>query len=112
AIVRATGAAFAGTREFGHYQDALHIAQGLHVNISPAAGAIFALLLFDASIVGASAVTLATSYAFGDIFGLRHSLHRGMREAKLFYASYTGMVAVAASSVLIPDAPLGLVTRA
>src|SRR5207249_3059828 len=101
-----------GTPEFGHYKDALHVAQGLHVNISPAAGAIFALLLFDASIVGASAVTLATSYAFGDIFGLRHSLHRGVREAKLFYTSYTGMVVLAAAIVLIPHAPLGLITTA
>ena len=75
-------------------------------------GAIFALLLFDASIVGASAVTLATSYAFGDVFGLRHSLHRGVREAKLFYSSYTAMVAVAAAIVLIPYAPLGLITTA
>src|SRR5438094_1593946 len=104
--------AFSGTPAFGHYQDALHIARGLHVNISPAAGAIFALLLFDASIVGASAVTLATSYAFGDMFGLRHSLHRGVREAKLFYASYTGMVVLAAAIVLIPQAPLGLITTA
>src|SRR5256884_4867178 len=112
AIMMATASAFSGTREFSHYQDALHIAQGLHVNVSPAAGAIFALLLFDASIVGASAVTLATSYAFGDIFGLRHSLHRGVRDAKLFYASYTGMVAVAAAIVLIPYAPLRPITTA
>src|SRR5205823_90348 len=112
AIMMATASAFSGTPAFGHYQDALHIARGLHVNISPAAGAIFALLLFDASIVGASAVTLATSYAFGDMFGLRHSLHRGVRDAKLFYASYTGMVAVAAAIVLIPYAPLGLITTA
>src|SRR5437879_7205461 len=112
AIMMATASAFSGTPAFGHYQDALHIARGLHVNISPAAGAIFALLLFDASIVGASAVTLATSYAFGDMFGLRHSLHRAVRDAKLFYASYTGMVAVAAAIVLIPYAPLGLITTA
>src|SRR5438094_4405972 len=112
AIMMATASAFSGTPAFGHYQDALHIARGLHVNISPAAGAIFALLLFDASIVGASPVTLATSYAFGDMFGLRHSLHRGVRDAKLFYASYTGMVAVAAAIVLIPYAPLGLITTA
>ena len=112
AIMMATASAFSGTAEFGHYRDALHVAQGLHANLSPAAGAIFALLLFDASIVGASAVTLATSYAFGDVFGLRHSLHRGVREAKLFYASYTGMVAVAAAIVLIPYAPLGLITTA
>src|SRR6202022_5176581 len=47
-----------------------------------------------------------------DIFGLRHSLHRGLREAKLFYGSYTAMVALAAAIVLIPHAPLGLITTA
>ncbi|TMD74086.1 MAG: divalent metal cation transporter [Chloroflexi bacterium] len=108
----AIGAFVTGTSEFGHYQDGLRIAQGLASHISPVAGTIFALLLFDASIVGASAVTLATSYAFGDMFGVRHSLHRGVREAKLFYASYTGMVALAAAIVLIPQAPLGLITTA
>jgi len=112
AIMMSTASAFTGTPEFGHYVDGLHIAQGLHRYVSPAAGAIFALLLFDASIVGASAVTLATSYAFGDMFGVRHSLHRGIREAKLFYASYTGMVVLAAAIVLIPRAPLGLITTA
>jgi hypothetical protein len=70
------------------------------------------LLLMDASIIGACAVTLATSYAFGDVFGLRHSLHRSFKDAKVFYGSYTGLVAVAASIVLIPNAPLGLITTA
>jgi NRAMP (natural resistance-associated macrophage protein)-like metal ion transporter len=112
AIMLATASAFSGTRDFGHFTDALGIARGLSAHINPAAGMIFALLLFDASIVGASAVTLATSYAFGDIFGLRHSLHRGIGEAKLFYGSYTAMVAVAAAIVLIPHAPLGLITTA
>ena len=69
-------------------------------------------MLLDASIVVAAAVTLATSYAFGDVFGLKHSLHRGFADAKQFYLSYTAMVAVAAAIVLIPDAPLGLITTA
>src|SRR5256885_8130995 len=112
AIMMATASAFSGTHAFGHYQDGLRIAQVLASHVSPMAGTVFALLLFDASIVGASAVTLATSYAFGDMFGLRHSLHRGIREAKLFYASYTAMVVVAAAIVLIPGAPLGLITTA
>src|SRR6266852_7047701 len=112
AIMMATASAFSGTSGFGHYQDGLHVAQGLGAHISPAAGAIFPLLLFDASIVGASEVPHATSHAFGDMFGLRHSLHRGLREAKLFYASYTGMVILAAAIVLIPHAPLGLITTA
>jgi NRAMP (natural resistance-associated macrophage protein)-like metal ion transporter len=112
AIMMATASAFGGTREFGNFSDALGTANGLRDHIGPIVGSIFAVLLFDASIVGASAVTLATSYAFGDVFGLRHSLHRGFREAKLFYGTYAGMVAVAAGIVLIPRAPLGLITVA
>ncbi|GAA2062352.1 NRAMP family divalent metal transporter [Williamsia deligens] len=75
-------------------------------------GTIFAIVLLDASIVGAAAVTLSTSYAFGDVFGMKHSLHRGVRDARKFYLSYTGMVVVAAAIVLIPGAPLGLITTA
>ena len=79
---------------------------------SNALGPIFAIVLLDASIIGAAAVTLSTSYAFGDVFGLKHSLHRGFSDAKEFYFSYTGMVAAAAAIVLIPGAPLGLITTA
>ena len=42
--------------------------------------------------------------------GASHSLHRGFAEAKLFYVSFTLMVAAAAGIVLIPGAPLGLIT--
>jgi hypothetical protein len=73
---------------------------------------MFSIVLLDASIIGAAAVTLATSYAFGDVFNLRHSLHRGFGEAKQFYASYSLMVLVAAGIVLIPGAPLGVITEA
>jgi hypothetical protein len=66
--------------------------------------------LLNASIIGAAAVTLSTSYAFGDVFGAHHSLHRRVGEAKVFYASYTAMVLVAAGIVLIPGAPLGIIT--
>jgi Mn2+/Fe2+ NRAMP family transporter len=111
-IMIASASAFTGTADFGRFDNARGIAEGLATHIHPVVGSIFALLLFDASIVGASAVTLATSYAFGDIFGLRHSLHRGVREAKLFYGSYTAMVALAAAIVLIPKAPLGIITTA
>ena len=75
-------------------------------------GSIFAIVLLDASIVGAAAVTLATSYAFGDVFGIKHSLHRSFSDAKRFYLSYTAMVALAAGVVLIPGAPLGVITTA
>jgi NRAMP (natural resistance-associated macrophage protein)-like metal ion transporter len=112
AIMMATASAFTGTSAFGQFTDALGTANGLKHHVSSLVGTVFALLLFDASIVGASAVTLATSYAFGDIFGIRHSLHRGIGEAKTFYASYAVMVCLAAAITLIPNAPLGLITTA
>jgi hypothetical protein len=37
-------------------------------------------------------------------------LNRGIRDAKLFYASFTLIVGFAAAIVLIPGAPLGLIT--
>ncbi|MGA8370649.1 MAG: NRAMP family divalent metal transporter, partial [Acidimicrobiales bacterium] len=98
-----------GTSAFGHFTNAAGVAH-LLAQHSQVLGDLFAILLFDASILGAAAVTLSTSYAFGDVFGLRHSLHRGFKEAKQFYLSYMAMVVVAAGIVLIPHAPLGLIT--
>ena len=112
AIMMATASAFRGTNDFSHFTDALGVARGLATHIGPSVGAIFALLLLDASIVGASAVTLTTSYAFGDVFGIRQSLHRRVSEAKTFYGTYAAMVALAASVVLIPGTPVGLLTTA
>jgi Mn2+/Fe2+ NRAMP family transporter len=95
----------------GHFSDALGVANALRGK-SYALGALFAIVLLDASIIGAAAVTLSTSYAFGDVFNLKHSLHRSFRDAKTFYATYAAMIAVSAGIVLIPRAPLGLLTTA
>ena len=72
---------------------------------------LFAIALLDASIIGAFAVSLSTAYAIGDVFGLKHSLHRGVKGAKGFYAIYGGLVLAAAAVVLIPGSPLGLLTE-
>jgi len=100
-----------GTGLAGHFTDALGVAEALGKH-SRVLGALFAIVLLDASIIGAAAVTLSTSYAFGDVFGLKHSLHRKFSDARPFYASYAAMIAVAAGIVLIPGAPLGLLTTA
>ncbi|MGV0036807.1 Nramp family divalent metal transporter [Mycobacterium colombiense] len=99
------------TNTIGGFTDAGATAHLLGAH-RPILGSIFAIVLMDASIIGAAAVTLATSYAFGDVFGLKHSLHRGFADAKQFYLSYTAMVVLAAAIVLIPGAPLGLITTA
>ncbi|MFD4969862.1 NRAMP family divalent metal transporter [Streptomyces sp. NPDC058424] len=111
AIVVVADYAVSGTSAAGHFTDALGVAEALGGH-SRVLGVMFAVVLLDASIIGAAAVTLATSYAFGDMFNLRHSLHRSFREAKAFYGTYAGMVLLAAAIVLIPGAPLGLITTA
>jgi Mn2+/Fe2+ NRAMP family transporter len=111
AIVVVAVYAVRGTGLVGHFTDALGVANALSKH-GWVFGALFSVVLLDASIIGASAVTLSTSYAFGDVFGIRHSLHRSFREAKSFYASYTAMIVAAAGIVLIPGAPLGLLTTA
>lgn len=109
-LIVTTAFAFAGTSYSGNFEDALHVAVGLGRTLGHTAGILFALVLLNASIIGAGAITLATSYAFGDVFGMRHSLNRPPREAKFFYGSYSAIVMLAAGIVLIPGAPLGLVT--
>ncbi|MHB1172071.1 MAG: NRAMP family divalent metal transporter [Lacisediminihabitans sp.] len=110
AMISFTAATFAGRPESGNFTDALGVAEGLGKYAAPAAGVLFAIALIDASIIGAAAVGLSTSYALGDVLGLKHSLHRKPREAKGFYAVFTGLLVVAATIVLIPGSPLGLLT--
>jgi Mn2+/Fe2+ NRAMP family transporter len=110
ALMVATAFAFSHGGLAGRFGSGLTVADGLRHQVGSASGAIFAVILVNASVIGASAVTLATSYALGDIFGLRHSLHRGVRDAKGFYVTFAALIALAAGVVLIPGAPLGLMT--
>lgn len=51
---------------------------------------LFAIALIDASIIGASAVSLAIGYALGNVLSLKHSLYRGAGDARGFYLVYCG----------------------
>ncbi len=110
ALIAVTAFAFGGTSDFGRFTNAGAVASELGHHLGSTAGVFFAIVLLNASLIGAAAVTLATSYAFGDVFGAKHSLNRGPLDAKLFYASFSLMVMAAAGVVLIPGAPLGLIT--
>jgi Mn2+/Fe2+ NRAMP family transporter len=112
AIMAFAAATFAGRPEFGNFQDAGAVAAGLGKYVGHMAGIFFAIALIDASVIGAMAVSLSTAYAIGDVLSLRHSLHRKPKEAKAFYAVYGGLVALAATLVLTPGTPLGLLTNA
>jgi Mn2+/Fe2+ NRAMP family transporter len=109
-LMAVVAAAFAHTSLAGNFTNAGGVATGLQHYVSSAAGTMFAIILLNASLIGAASVTLSTSYAFGDVFGTRHSLHRSLREATFFYGAFTAMVILAAGIVIIPGAPLGLIT--
>jgi Mn2+/Fe2+ NRAMP family transporter len=110
ALIAVTAFAFGGTSDYGNFTNAGGVATELSQQLGSTAGTLFAIVLLNASLIGAAAVTLATSYAFGDVFGAKHSLNRGPLDAKAFYASFTLLVMAAAGIVLIPNAPLGLIT--
>ena len=78
--------------------------------INPWVGTFIAIGLFDAGFLGAICISLASSWAFGEVFGWAHSLNLKIREAPWFYACYLFALISAGAVVLIPNAPLVLIT--
>lgn len=74
------------------------------------AGTFMAIGLFDAGLLGAICISLASSWALGEIFGWAHSLNNKIKEAPWFYAAYFLALISAGGVVLIPGAPLVLIT--
>jgi Mn2+/Fe2+ NRAMP family transporter len=111
AIIGFASAATAGTAAHGNFTDAAGLASAIAAKSGHIVGILFAIALLDASIIGAFAVSLSTAYAIGDVCGVNHSLHRGVKQAKGFYGVYVGVIGLAAAVVLIPNAPLGLITN-
>jgi len=111
AIIGFADAATAGTHAAGHFTDTAGLAAAVAAKSGHLLGILCAIALLDASVIGAFAVSLSTAYAIGDVCGVNHSLHRGVKQAKGFYGVYVGVIGLAAGIVLIPNAPLGLITN-
>jgi Mn2+/Fe2+ NRAMP family transporter len=111
ALMVVTAFGLAGTADAGHFTDAGAVASGLSTHLGSTVGVLFAIILLDASLIGANAVGLATTYAVGDAMGKRHSLHWKISEAPLFYGGYAVLLAVSAAVAFSPDHILGLVTQ-
>lgn len=112
AMISFCAALFANHPEAGNFTDAGGVMAGLEKYAGRTSAMLFAVAMLDACIIGAAAVSLSTAYAIGDVFKIRHSLHRSVSDAKGFYLVYFGIVAAAAALVLIPGSPLGLLTEA
>ncbi|KZS60258.1 NRAMP family divalent metal transporter [Mycobacterium ostraviense] len=111
ALMAVTAFGLSGTVDAGHFTDAGAVATGLANHFSGTVGMLFAIILLDASLIGANAIGLATTYAVGDAMGKRHSLHWKVSEAPLFYGGYAVLLAVSAAIAFSPDQVLGLVTQ-
>ena len=81
--------------------------------IAPTAGEFvrkaLLLLMVNAAVLGTTAISLASAWAYGEVRGWEHSLHKKLWEAPGFYAVYIACVGAAAGIVLIPRVPLQLV---
>jgi Mn2+/Fe2+ NRAMP family transporter len=111
ALMAVTAFGLAGTADVGNFTDAGAVASGLSKHLGSTVGVLFAIILLDASLIGANAIGLATTYAIGDAMGKRHSLHWKISEAPLFYGGYALLLAVSAAVAFSPDHILGLVTQ-
>jgi Mn2+/Fe2+ NRAMP family transporter len=86
--------------------DARDAAQALKPLAGHVAASLFGLGLLGAALLAAAIVPLSTAYSVSETFGRKAALDDSFEEARVFYLSYAGVVAVAATLVLIPGAPL------
>jgi Mn2+/Fe2+ NRAMP family transporter len=67
------------------------------------------LLMINAAILGTTAISLSSAWAWAEVQGWPHSLDLPLSHAPGFYSIYALCVAAAAAIVLIPGAPLQLI---
>lgn len=68
------------------------------------------LLMFcNAAVLGTTAISLSSAWAFSEVRGWKHGLDTKFKEAPGFYSAYALCTLLAASLVLIPKAPLQLI---
>jgi Mn2+/Fe2+ NRAMP family transporter len=72
----------------------------------PWARQLFGIGLFGASLLAASILPLATTYAVCEVFGWERGIDRHVREAPIFYGLYSLQIALSALIVLVPGVPL------
>ena len=72
----------------------------------PWAEALFGLGLLGASLLAASVLPLATTYAVCEVFGWERGINRSLQEAPVFYGLYAAQLVVSSVIVLTPGLPL------
>ncbi|MGA2080619.1 MAG: Nramp family divalent metal transporter [Holophaga sp.] len=88
------------------YTDPAQMANVLGPAYGKGVKAAVLMLMVNASVLGTTAVSLSSAWAWAEVKGWSHSLQMKFSEAKGFYLTYVGAVMLAAAIVLIPKAPL------
>ncbi|HLJ64783.1 MAG TPA: Nramp family divalent metal transporter [Stellaceae bacterium] len=88
------------------YTDPAQMAVMLQPVIGRVGKVLILLMMVNASLLGATAISLASTWAWGEVAQWRHSLEMKLSDASGFYGVYGLMVALAATVVLIPGVPL------
>jgi NRAMP (natural resistance-associated macrophage protein)-like metal ion transporter len=80
------------------------------MDINHYVGTLMAIGLFDAGLLGAICISLASSWALGEVFGWAHSLNSKVKQAPWFTIFRLFILVGAGTVVLLPNAPLVLIT--
>lgn len=91
------------------FTDPARLAEDLGSLAGPWVKNVLLLMMINAAVLGASAISLSSAWAYGEVRGWSHSLNLPWSKARGFYAVYALCVAAAAGIVLIPQVPLQLV---
>lgn len=91
------------------FSDPAQMANDLHVFSGEMIRSAILLLMINAAVLGTTAISLSSAWAYGEVRGWPHSLEMPVRKAPGFYLTYVACVWLAAAIVLIPGAPLQLI---
>ena len=111
-LVAVCAIGLAGHGGTNSYTNALGVARGLGRYVGHDTGTLFAIILLNASVIGAAVVTLASSYALSDLAATHQGLNARLSEAKGFYGGFAAILILAGAVSIIPGAPLGIITLA
>lgn len=92
-----------------NFTDPARMAVDLGAFAGPAIRNGILLLMINAAVLGTTAISLSSAWAYGEVRGWPHSLQMPVRQAPGFYAVYIACIGAAAAIVLIPGAPLQLI---
>jgi Mn2+/Fe2+ NRAMP family transporter len=91
------------------FEDPAQMASAIAPWVGPFVKNAILLMMVNAAVLGTTAISLSSSWAYGEVKGWPHSLHTPVRKAPYFYATYAACVGLAGAIVLIPKAPLQLI---